>query len=76
MCMSSPNIPKMPAPPPLPSMPEPPPRPPINPQQTTQAMAPARGASGAPVVSDAYTRRGAGRSMLTIPLDNGLNIPS
>jgi len=75
MC-TSPSLPKMPAPPPLPPMPEPPPRPPINPERTTQAMAPARGASGAPVASDAYTRRGAGRSALTIPMETGLNIPS
>jgi hypothetical protein len=78
MC-SSPKIPQIPPPPPI-QEPEPPPPPPVNPQVVTQAMAPSQGSGGLPSVgSNAYTRRGRGRSALTIPMNDrsssvGLNI--
>jgi hypothetical protein len=80
MC-SSPKMPPMPEPPkPLPP-PEPPPPPPINPQRNTQMMTPADVSGGLPTINpDEYTRRGRGRSALTIPLEGaatgGLNIPT
>lgn len=78
MC-SSPKIPPMPTPEPPPPIPQAP-RPPINPQRTTQAMAPSSMSSGMPTAAeDVYSRRGRGRSALTIPYEGagsgGLNIP-
>lgn len=69
----------MPTPEPPPPIPQAP-RPPINPQQTTQAMAPSSMSSGMPTAAeDVYSRRGRGRSALTIPYEGagsgGLNIP-
>lgn len=70
----------MPAPPQPPPLPPPPPPPPVNPARTSQPMAPAQSPGGLPTMgTDVYTRRGRGRSALTIPLEGagtgGLNIP-
>lgn len=78
MC-SSPKIPPMPTPEPPPPIPQAP-RPPINPQRTTPTMAPSSMSSGMPTAAeDVYSRRGRGRSALTIPYEGagsgGLNIP-
>ena len=77
MC-SSPSIPPLPPPPPV-EVPAPPPPPPVNPRVVTQAMAPSQASGGLPMGSDPYTRRGRGRSALTIPMTErgssmGLNI--
>lgn len=80
MC-SSPKIPPMPPPPPLPPPPPEPARPPINPPRTTQSLVQTDVSGGLPTVADdTYSRRGRGRSALTIPLEGqnigGLNIPT
>lgn len=74
-------MPPMPQPQPLPPPPPEPPAPPVNPRQTTTTMAPAQVSGGLPTLaSNEYTRRGRGKSALTIPMAGGtiggLNIPT